>query len=99
MYALTSTDEGGRQKRYREGEFSGSVVQMPAIHAHEPLSAAEAAAAAHALKNRVQCLQELLGAQVMHCRIGDDSWSRTWDELHDAQGAYIKLQNLAQAAA
>jgi hypothetical protein len=99
MYAITSTDEGGQLKRYREGELSGSVLQMSASHAHEPLSAAEAAAAAHALKNRVQCLQELLGAQVMHCRIGDASWAQTWDELHDAQGAYIKLQNIAQAAA
>ena len=99
MYAITPTDEGGRQKRYREGEFSGSVVQMPTSHAYEPLSAAEAAAAAHALKNRVQCLQELLGAQVRHCDAGDASWSRTWDELHAAQGAYVKLQNLAQAAA
>ena len=99
MHAITSTDEGGRQKRYREGEFSGAVVQMPASHAQEPLSAAEAAAAAHALKNRVQCLHELLGAQVKHCDAGDASWSRTWDELHAAQGAYVKLQNLAQAAA
>ena len=99
MYALTSTDEGGRQKRYREGEFFGSVAQMPAIHAQEPLSAAEAAAAAHALKNRVQCLGELLGAQIAHSNAGDDTWASTWEELHAAQGAYIKLQNLAQAAA
>lgn len=99
MYALTSTDEGGRQKCYREGEISGSVVQMPASHAREPLSAAEAAAAAHALKNRVQCLQELLGAQVKHSNVGDDAWASTWEQLHAAQGAYIKLQNLAQAAA
>jgi hypothetical protein len=72
---------------------------MPAIHAQEPLSAAEAAAAAHALKNRVQCLHELLGAQVKYCRAGDDSWSKTLDDLHAATGAYVKLHNIAQAAA
>ena len=99
MYALTPTDEGGRQKRYRKGEFSGAVAQMPASPAQEPLSAAEAAAAAHALKNRVQCLHELLEAQVQHSSVGDATWASTWDQLHAAQGAYVKLQNLAQAAA
>jgi hypothetical protein len=98
MYAITFTDEGGRQKRYRREEFFASVAQMPAIHAQEPLSAAEAAAAAHALKNRVQCLGELLDAQVAHSSVGDTTWAKTWDELHAAQGAYVKLQNLAQAA-
>ena len=72
---------------------------MPTIHTQEPLSAAEAAAAAHALKNRVQCLGELLGAQIAHSNAGDDTWASTWEQLHAAQGAYIKLQNLAQAAA
>jgi len=99
MYAITSTDEGGRPKRYREGEFSASVAKMPTSHAYEPLSAAEAAAAAHALQNRVQCLGELLGAQIAHSNAGDDTWASTWEQLHAAQGAYIKLQNIAQAAA
>jgi hypothetical protein len=72
---------------------------MPTSPAQEPLSAAEAAAAAHALKNRVQCLHELLEAQVKHSNVGDATWASTWDQLHAAQGAYIKLQNIAQATA
>lgn len=99
MQTIASTDDGYGTKLYRIKDYRGSVMQLPASHAQEPLSAAEAAAAAHALKNRVQCLQELLGAQVAHLRIGDDSWSRTWDELHDAHGAYIKLKNIAGDAA
>jgi hypothetical protein len=68
---------------------------------HQPTNAAltpiEAEAAAHALNNRVQCLQELLDWQIMHCRIGDSSWSKTYDQLDASRGAMIKLQNLARS--
>ena len=99
MYMITSTGDGSRLLRYRSEEYQGSVMQLPASHAQEPLNAAEAAAAAQALLNRVQCLQELLGAQVANCLIGDAGWARTWDELHAAHGAYIKLKNIAEGAA
>ena len=68
---------------------------------HHPTNAAltplEAEAAAHALWNRVQCLQELLDWQIMHCRIGDASWSKTFDELDAARGALTKLQLVARS--
>ena len=50
-------------------------------HAHEPLGRAEARYAARALQSRIQCLQDLLDAQVQSLPPGDHSWAVTSDEL------------------
>ncbi len=54
---------------------------MPLSHRHQPLGRAEALYAARALQSRIQCLQDLLDAQVQSLPPGDHSWISTSEEL------------------